>query len=80
MNLLSLIATKRLVYVHTIRDGKGVTLNIRRAFIQNDHVFIDTDKGTLNFPVADVTRVEHAINRSVNVTVKGHKEEYNIGW
>lgn len=77
----ALIAAKNLKFVHTIDSvGHGILLTIKRAFVSNGQVFIDTDKGTITFGEAEVIRIENCVNNSVNLYVKDHKEVYNLIW
>lgn len=75
--ITQLVIAKPIKKIWTISEGRGVTLTVRRQFTNEGHIFIDTDRGTINFPAHDVTRFEYAVN-AVNVAVKGHKEEYSL--
>jgi len=78
--LLPLIAAKTILHVSTIREGRFVVLAVKRAFVHRGQVFIDTHQGTVTFADSDVTEIETCVNNSVNVTVNGHREQYNLSW
>lgn len=79
-NIALLLAVKNIKHLSTIRDGVGVTLVVKFAYVNQGQVFIQTEQGTVTFDESDVQHFELCMNNSVNVTVKGHREEYNLSW